>query len=127
SLMPEALIVAIAAGVVGGLLGSLIGAALASDRVAFPRGNAPKAALAAAFVGLFLMVGYGLRASHPSGTTTSVALTSLPSPKGERYVSARVTLHPPNAAKDAKWLMVTAWQGHKKLVVDRLKPAGAPG
>ena len=125
--MPEGLIVAIVAGMSGGLLGSLIGAALASDRVPFPRGIAPKLALAAAVAGLFLMVGYGLHVSHASGVTTTVALQNLPSPKGERYVSARVTLHPPGAAKDAKWLTVTAWQGHKKLVVDRLKPAGAPG
>src|SRR4051794_7274176 len=42
SLMPEGLIVAIGAGLIGGLLGSLIGAALASDRVRFPTGIAPK-------------------------------------------------------------------------------------
>src|SRR5205823_6625099 len=30
------------------------------------------------------------------------------------------------AAKNAKWFTVTAWQGHKKLVVDRLKRIG-PG
>jgi hypothetical protein len=35
-----------------------------------------------------------------------------------------VALNPPDAAKDAKWLMVTGWQGHKKLVVNRLKRVG---
>ncbi|MEA2425585.1 MAG: hypothetical protein QOH13_1995 [Thermoleophilaceae bacterium] len=127
SLMPEALFVAVGAGVVGGLLGSLIGAALASDRVEFPRGIAPKAALAAAFIGLVGMVAYGLRADNPSGMSAKVSLTNLPAQKqGERYVSARVALEPPSAAKDAKWLTITAWQGKKKLVVNRLAKVG-PG
>jgi hypothetical protein len=124
SLMPEGLFAAIAAGIIGGLLGGLIGAALASDRVPFPRGVAPKAALAAAFVGLFLMVGYGLRAHTPSGTSVSVALANAQSQPGERYVNARVTLHPSDAAKDAKWLTITSWQGHKKLIVNRLEKIG---
>ncbi|MFL5895406.1 MAG: hypothetical protein ACJ76Z_09855 [Thermoleophilaceae bacterium] len=124
SLMPEGLIVAIGAGVVGGLLGALIGSALGSDRIRFPSGLAPKVAVAAAFVGLFLMVGYGLRRDNPGNVSAHVALTNLPAAKGERYVSARVQLNPPDAAKDAKWLMATSWQGHKKLVVDRLQRIG---
>src|SRR4051812_13637901 len=59
SLMPEALLWAVVAGVSGALLGALIGSALASDRVVFPRHA--KAELAVAFVAIFAMVGYGLR------------------------------------------------------------------
>src|SRR5215212_1663979 len=65
SLMPEGLIFAIIAGLVGGTLGALIGAALASDRIPFPNGAKP--ALALAFVGMFVMVGYGLHTSEPKG------------------------------------------------------------
>src|SRR5947208_617653 len=80
-----------------------------------------------AFVALLGLVGYGLHTSVPKGLTTSVALAHAPSPKpGERYVNAVVKLHPGGAAKNAKWFTVTAWQGHKKLVVDRLKRIG-PG
>jgi len=128
SLMPEGLLAAIAAGIVGGLLGSLIGAALASDRVPFPRGIAPKAALAVAFVGLVGLVGYGLQTGDSSGIKAQVALTPAPGAggPGQRYVNARVKFTPADAAKDAKWLTATAWQGHKKLVVNRLRTVG-PG
>jgi hypothetical protein len=126
SLLPEGLIAAVVAGLVGGLLGSLIGAALASDRIPFPRGIAPKAALAAAFVGLIGMVGYGLRADNPGNVSATVKLADVPSVGAGRHVSAQVRLTPRDAAKDAKWLMVTAWQGKDKLVVDRLKRVG-PG
>jgi hypothetical protein len=44
-----------------------------------------------------------------------------PAPK--RTVSGTVKLDPPNAAKHAEWLNVTAWQGGGS-VVDPLKPIG---
>src|SRR5437763_859637 len=93
------MLIAWAAGIA--LVAALVGAALASDRIKFPAGVAPKLVFAAAFIGLFLMVGYGLRRDTPSNVSAKVALTNLPSPKGERYVSARVQLNPPDAGKDA--------------------------
>lgn len=120
SLMPEALIFAIVAGLVGGTLGSLIGAALASDRIAFPK--QAKLALALAFVGIFVMVGYGLHTSEPKDLKAQVALTDTDGGSG-RYVNAKVTLTPKDAADDAKWFTLTAWQGGG-LVVDRLKRVG---
>jgi uncharacterized membrane protein YeaQ/YmgE (transglycosylase-associated protein family) len=117
SLMPEGLIFAIVAGLVGGLLGSLIGSALGSDRKPFP--SAAKAALAVAFVLTAVMVGYGLRTHEPKGLAASVQLTDADGGPG-RYANARVTLQPKNAADDAKWFTVTAWQGGG-LVVNRLK------
>src|SRR4051812_43433888 len=57
-LMPGGLIWAVVAGISGGLLGALIGSALGSDRQPFPRrGVMP--ALAAGFILIFAMVGYG--------------------------------------------------------------------
>jgi hypothetical protein len=44
-------------------------------------------------------------------------------PAPERTVSATIRIDPPNAAENAAWLNVTAWQGGG-LVVDELKPQG---
>jgi hypothetical protein len=122
SLMPEALIWAIVSGVCASLLGALIGAALASDRVVFPR-RAAKAALAVAFVGIFAMVGYGLHTNNDAGPAKAhVVLHTVDGGPG-RYVEGKVTLEPPTAASDAKWVSITAWQGGG-LVVNRLKKVG---
>ena len=124
SLMPEALIWAIVSGVSASLLGALIGASLASDRVVFPR-QAAKAALAVAFVGIFAMVGFGLRTNNDAGPAKAhVVLHNVEGGPG-RYVEGKVTIEPPAAASDAKWVSITAWQGGG-LVVDRLKKVG-PG
>jgi hypothetical protein len=124
SLMPEALIWAIVSGVSASLLGALIGASLASDRVVFPR-QAARAALAVAFVGIFAMVGYGLHTNNDAGPAkTHVVLHDVDGGPG-RYVEGKVTIEPPTAASDAKWVSITAWQGGG-LVVDRLKKVG-PG
>jgi hypothetical protein len=122
SLMPEGLIWAIVAGVSGGLLGALIGSALGSDRQPFPRrGVIP--ALAAGFVLIFAMVGYGLHVNnHANGTTAHFQLRNVDGGPG-RYVEGRITLDPRTAADHKKWLTVTAWQGGG-LVVDRLKKVG---
>src|SRR4051795_5812308 len=118
SLMPEGLIWAIVAGLAGGLLGALIGSALGSDRKPFPRrGVTP--ALVVAFVAMFAMVGYGLLVdNHGNGATAGFNLHNVDGGPG-RYVEGRVTLNPPTAAHDKKWLTITAWQGGG-LVVDRL-------
>ncbi|HYZ28183.1 MAG TPA: hypothetical protein VE570_03930 [Thermoleophilaceae bacterium] len=119
SLMPEALIWAIVAGVSGGLLGALIGSALASDRKPFPR-RGVKPALALASVAIFAMVGYGLHVNNDAkGATAHFQLRDVDGGPG-RYVQARITLDPRTAAGDSKWVSVTAWQGGG-LVVNRLK------
>jgi hypothetical protein len=119
SLMPEGLIWAIVGGVAGGLLGALIGSALASDRKAFPRRGAVPA-LAAGFVLIFAMVGYGLHVNNDAkGATAHFQLRNVDGGPG-RYVQARVTLDPRTAADGNKWVTVTAWQGGG-LVVNRLK------
>jgi hypothetical protein len=122
SIMPEGLIVAVVGGVSGGLLGAVIGSALASDRKPFPRrGVVP--ALVVAFVAMFAMVGYGLHVNNDAkGATATFKLRNVDGGPG-RYVQARVTLHPPAAAGDSKWVTVTAWQGGG-LVVNRLKEVG---
>src|SRR3954451_4335514 len=120
SIMPEGLIWAVVAGVAGGLLGALIGSALGSDRRVFPR-RGVKPALAVAFVAIFAMVAYGLHTNNTgNGATAAFALHNAPANAGPgRWVTADVKLNPRNAASDAKWVSITAWQGGG-LVVDRL-------
>src|SRR3954469_2793971 len=119
SLMPEALIWAIVAGLSGGLLGALIGSALASDRKVFPR-NGVKPALVVAFIAMFAMVAYGLHVNNQAkGATAHFQLHNVDGGPG-RYVEGRVTLDPRTAADGSKWVTVTAWQGGG-LVVNRLK------
>jgi hypothetical protein len=71
-----------------------------------------------------LMVGYGLNVNNDAkGATAAFQLRDVGGGPG-RHVQARVTLDPRTAADDAKWVSVTAWQGHGRLVVNRLKKVG---
>ena len=125
SLMPEGLIWAVVAGLAGGLLGALIGSALASDQKPFPtRGVVP--ALAVSFLMLFVMTGYGLKVNNDAKATAAFTLRNA-APSADvkdthpgRWAEATVKLNPPTAAKDAKWVSITAWQGGA-LVVNRLQ------
>jgi hypothetical protein len=124
SLLPEVLVITVAAGVAGGLLGALIGVALrvvpqplpSQTRIVFP-------AAALVVVGL---LAYGLSTSAPSGVSARVELADASAAgTAGRQVSATVTIDPPRAARETRWLTITAWQGGGR-VVDRLKPV-APG
>src|SRR4051795_6263043 len=128
SLMPEGLICAIVAGLAGGLLGALIGSALASDSRPFPkRGVVPSIAIAAVMI--FVMVGYGLKVNNDAQASATFRLHTVAAPsevkdnKPGRWAEADITLNPPTAAHDAKWVTITAWQGGA-LVVDRLQKLG---
>jgi hypothetical protein len=120
SMLPYAAVLVPAAAVAGGLLGALIGAALASDRVPRPRGAVP--ALATAAIAVAAVVGYGLHSAPGPADGARVTLTDVKS-GSERSVSARIALDPRDAADDAQWLTVTAWQGHG-FVLDRLERVG---
>jgi hypothetical protein len=117
SMLAEALALGLAAALAGGAIGALIGAALASDRIARPRGAG--IALAGAAVAVVAVAGIGLQTSPGPSQSARVALTDV-QPGPQRTVSARVELSPAGGAADAKWLTVTAWQGGG-LVLDRLE------
>jgi uncharacterized protein YndB with AHSA1/START domain len=117
SMLPEAFALGLAAALAGGLVGALIGSALASDHVRLPRRGG--LALAAAAVTIAAIVGYGLHTSPSPGESAHVTLTDVRG-GAERSVSARVVLSPRDAADDAQWLSMTAWQGGG-LVLDRLE------
>jgi hypothetical protein len=118
-LLPEGAIFAAIAGIAGGLLGALMGAALCGEL------PPPRVARTAGLVAATAMVGLtvnGLVTTVPQGYGAKVALTDV-RPGPDREVSARVRIHPADAAADAKWLNVTSWQGGG-LVVDKLHKVG---
>jgi hypothetical protein len=65
------------------------------------------------------LIAFGLLTSSQHGVSARVQLQDVPG-QGGRAVNATVSVDPPSAAENAKWLTSTAWQGGG-LVVDRLE------
>jgi hypothetical protein len=118
-LLPEALIDAVIAGTAGGLVGALIGCAL-NGRL--PQGRAVRAVPIAALVTVMAVFADGLWTTVPHDLRAHVKLDDV-RPAPQREVSATIRIDPPDAAANAAWLSVTAWQGGG-LVIDELKPIG---
>jgi hypothetical protein len=114
ALWPEAAILGVAMALAGAVLGAWIGSRLAAAAVDRPPVLRPLAVVAAG--ALAAMVLYALQ-DNPSGrpVRAQVALTDV---RGgpQREANLAVTLDPPNAAKDAEWFNLTAWQGGRSLV-----------
>ena len=73
----------------------------------------------------------GLHIHVPKQDTATIKLTDLPSPPGQRMVSADVQINPPNLVGDhPDWVTILAWQGKMQndrgLVINRLQKVG-PG
>jgi hypothetical protein len=119
---PEAALLGFAAAIAGGTLGAWIGTHLSPD----PLERSPllrRAALCSAAV-VAALVAYGLYTPTQEGVSAQVALKDVPSSAG-REVEAVVRMDPADAATDAEWFDVTAWQGGG-LVVAPLERT-APG
>jgi hypothetical protein len=114
ALLPEVVPVTILAGLGGGLLATFIGGSLRVRPQPFPRGSRVLYPLAGLLV--VALVGFGLMTSPQRGVTARVQLHAVPGGAAE----GTVTVDPPSAADDAKWMTTTAWQGGG-LVVDRLE------
>jgi hypothetical protein len=110
---------AIVAGIAGGLAGAFIGCAL-NGRL--PHGRAARALPIAALVAIMAVFADGLWTTVPHDVRAHVKLDDA-RPAPQREVSATIRIDPPEAAANAAWLNVTAWQGGG-LVVDRLEPMG---
>jgi hypothetical protein len=120
ALLPEALVVAAVAGAAGGVLGGLTGGALRGE---LPRPPVARMTAAGAAVALVLVIANGLYETAPPPLRAAMTVA----PAGERGEGElAVRLEPGDAAAEAAWLQVTAWQGGG-LVVDRLEraPGGA--
>ncbi len=123
SMLPEAAIVGFLMAVAGGVIGGFIGRSLASpwvDPVSRPRWLVPAAAAVA--VGVFVYaapIATDLDGTTPRATVTLTDVTPPP----ERTANAEIRVDPPDAARDARWLTITAWQGNGSHV-DRLERIG---
>ena len=115
-LLPEVAVVTVLAGVSGGLVGAFIGSSLRVKPQPSPRGA--RVAFPLAGLAVAGLVAFGLATSPEQGITAKVQLLDVPG-DANRHATAVVTIDPPQAAEDAKWLTTTAWQGGG-LVVDRL-------
>jgi hypothetical protein len=119
---PEAAIVGFAAAIAGATIGAWIGAHLSPE----PLERSPllrRAAVCSAAV-LAALVAYGLYTPTEQGVSARIALEEVGGAAG-REVEATVRISPPDAALDAEWFDVTAWQGGG-LVVAPLERTG-PG
>jgi hypothetical protein len=85
-----------------------------------PRLVAPAAALV-----LLAVIAYGIPSPNPDPLPTATVQLRDVDPPPDRRVEATVRLDPANAADDARWLNITAWQDGGS-VVDNLERVG-PG
>jgi len=122
ALFPEGAIVGFLAAIAGALLGAWAGTRLSLDP-GVRRPHLRRAALAAAAT-LTALVAFGLYTPAEHSVSARVALRDVPGGEGRQAI-ATIALDPPNAAADAEWFDVTAWQGGG-LVVDPLRKVG-PG
>jgi hypothetical protein len=125
SLLPEAAIAGLVTAVAAGALGGFVGAALirpTAERAA-PMGRAAHRAALAALLVLVAVIGWGLPISDEGPRRAAVALEDVSTGTG-RSVHATVRLDPRDAADDAHFLNVTAWQGGGSVVseLDEVRP-----
>jgi hypothetical protein len=119
---PEAAIVGFAAAIAGGTIGAWIGTHLSP--IPLPRSPQLRRAAVCSAAVLAALVAYGLYTPTQEGVSAQVALRDVGGTAG-REVEATVRMNPPDAAADAEWFDVTAWQGGG-LVVAPLERT-APG
>jgi hypothetical protein len=109
---------ALAGGIIGGFIGRALSGA-GDSRETAPRWLLPVAGLVAAFC-----IAYPIPMTSAAGQSATFQLSEA-QPPPDRKVNATVQLSPPDAARHADWLTISAWQGGG-LVVDRLERIG-PG
>jgi hypothetical protein len=116
SLLPEAVIFGLLAAVAGGVLGAAIGRALAPPVEELA--PTPRWPVVAAGVLALVCVAYPLPMSDGDETIRADITLTEAVPTPERRVDAEVRLTPPDAAEDAEWFKLTAWQGGGAIVGD---------
>lgn len=129
SMWGQALAMAVPVAILMGVCGAMMGMVLTGQRL--PRRAIGISVVAATVVVIGGAVANGLHIIVPKQDTATVTLTELPSPPGQRMVSADVQLSPPNLVSDnPEWLTILSWQGRMEnqrgLVIDRLERVG-PG
>ncbi|OBK99556.1 hypothetical protein [Mycobacterium sp. 1165178.9] len=129
SMWPEALATAVPVAVLMGMCGAMFGMVLTGQRL-------PGRAIGISVIVVTVLViggavANGLHIVVPSKNNATITLTDLPSPPGQRMVSADVQLLPSDMVSDnPDWLTILSWQGRmnndRGLAIDRLAKVG-PG
>ncbi|OBG90385.1 hypothetical protein A9X05_12255 [Mycobacterium sp. E3298] len=129
SMWGEALAMSVPVAVLTGLCGAMFGMVLTGERVPGRRLAIGVVALTVLVIGC--AVANGLHILVPGKNTATVTLTDLPSPAGQRMVSADVMISPTTMVSDhPDWLTILSWQGRMQndrgLMIDKLAKVG-PG
>lgn len=119
-LFPEGAIVGFLAAVAGSLLGVWVGERLASDEL--PRLRSTRNGAVAGAVALAALVSFAAFKPAAEGVSAKVTLAEA----GQDLVIPTVAMQPADAAADAEFFNVTAWQGGG-LDLAELESTGEPG
>lgn len=120
-LLPSAIALALPAALAGATLGTFVAGALQlRPEVVRARGIA---AAGASLLAVAAIVALLLPTSAPTTARAVLTLRTLHAAPA-RTVAARIRFEPASAVRDPEWLTVTAWQGHARLVLDRLRRIG---
>lgn len=129
SMWGEGLAMAVPVAVLAGLCAAMFGMVLTAQRL--PGRPIGIAIVAATVLVTGCAVANGLHIHVPKQDTATIKLTDVPSPPGQRMVSADVQINPPDLVRDhPDWVTILSWQGrmqhHRGLYIDWLKRVG-PG
>ncbi|ORV65188.1 hypothetical protein AWC03_02165 [Mycobacterium europaeum] len=129
SMWGEALAMAVPVAILTGTCGALFGMVLTGRRL--PGRATGMAVVAATVLVIGGAVANGLHIVVPRQDNATVTLTDLPSPPGQRMVSADVRITPADmVSQHPEWLTILSWQGRMEndrgLAIDRLQQVG-PG
>ena len=106
-ILPEGVLMAIAAGTAGGVLGALLASGLRGDLPARP---VARAAFAVSMLVLCAGIANGLITQEPRGAQASVTVTETRA-GAEREGELAVRFSPEDFADGASWANITSWQG----------------
>ena len=125
ALLPEGALLGFGAAVAGGVIGGMIGRSLSPVRA--HRQRTPRLVAGAAWAFALFAIALPLPTTAHTEYRAHIALDPFHGPAG-RWASASVRLVPSDAAVDANWFNVTAWQGAAGgsggLVLAPLRPVG---
>ncbi|MGW0163273.1 hypothetical protein ACWDUN_28530 [Mycobacterium sp. NPDC003323] len=129
SMWAEALITSVPVAVLMGMCGGLLAIVLTGRPL--PRRSMSIGVIVATVLTIGAAVGNGLNISVPQNARAQITLTELPSPAGERLVSADIRVTPADLiSNDPEWVSMLSWQGgpdnDRGLIVDKLERLG-PG
>ncbi len=129
SMWGEALIMSVPVAVTMGMCGGLLATVLTGRPL--PHRAVSAGLVAATVLTVGAAMGNGLTISVPENAAAQITLDELPSPQGERLVSADIRVTPADLiGDDPEWVSMLSWQGgldnERGLIVDHLERVG-PG